>query len=122
MKDIDDVLDELQTVHHMELEKEDEVAGFLGVHIQRDINKNEVTLTQVGLIDRIIEALQIDDLGPAVDTPADDVLGKDPDGDTPDYAFNYPSMIGMLWYVEAHTRPDLRFALSQAACFAFSPK
>ena len=121
MKDIDDVLDELQTVHHMELEKEDEVAGFLGVLIQRDSNKNEVTLTQVGLIDRIIEALQIDDLGP-VDTPADDVLGKDPDGDPPDCAFNYPSVIGMLWYVEAHTRPDLGFALSQAARFAFSPK
>ena len=78
-------------------------------------------LTQVGLIDRIIKALQINDLGP-VDTPADDVLGKDPDGDPPNCAFNYPYVIGMLWYVEAHTRPDLGFALSQAARFAFSPK
>ena len=57
MKDIDDVLEELQTIHHLELEEEDEVTGFLGVHIQCDNNKNEVTLTQVGLINRIIEAL-----------------------------------------------------------------
>jgi hypothetical protein len=122
MKDIDEVLAKLQAPpHNMLLEEEDDVAGFLGVHIQRDNKKGEVSLTQVGLIDRIIEALQIDDL-PPLDTPADDVLGKDLDGDPPDCAFNYPSVIGMLWYVEAHSRPDIGFAVSQAARFAFSPK
>jgi hypothetical protein len=122
MQDIEEVLAKLQDEpHNMLLEEEDDVAGFLGVHIERDDKKGEVTLTQVGLIDRIIEALQIDEL-PPVGTPADDVLGKDLDGDPPDCAFNYPSVIGMLWYVESHSRPDIGFAVSQAARFAFSPK
>ena len=36
--------------------------------------------------------------------------------------FNYASAIGMLWYVYGHSRPDLGFAVSQAAQFAFNPK
>jgi hypothetical protein len=122
MKDIDEVLALLQAKpHNLKLEEEDDVAGFLGVHIKRDPTSGEVTLTQVGLIDRIIEALQIEGLPPK-DTPADDVLGKDLDGDPPDCAFNTASVIGMMWYVEAHSRPDIGFAVSQAARFTFDPK
>ena len=60
----------------MSLKAEDEVAGFLGVHIKQDQTTGEATLTQRGLTDRIIEALGCNDL-PCVDTPADKVLGKD---------------------------------------------
>jgi hypothetical protein len=37
----------------MDLEVEGEVAGFLGVHIQRDNTNNTTTLTQQGLINRL---------------------------------------------------------------------
>jgi len=121
IKDIEEVLQRLTDEEHMELEAETEVAGFLGVLLERDDKEGTVTLTQTGLIDRILEALQCEHLPPK-DTPADDVLGKDIDGDPPDCAFNYASVIGMMWYVEAHSRPDLGFAVSQAARFAFSPK
>jgi hypothetical protein len=41
----------------MTLEVKDDVTGFLGVHIDRNKETGEVTLTQKGLIDRILEAL-----------------------------------------------------------------
>ena len=80
-----------------------------------------IKLTQKGLTQRIIEALCIEDL-PAVETPASDVLASDPEGDPPHGDFNYASVIGMLWYLYGHSRPDLGFALSQASRFSFKPK
>ena len=120
-EDIDEVIRRLQDERKMSLEAEDEVAGFLGVHIKRDPTTGEVTLTQEGLTKRIISALGCDDL-PGVDTPADDVLGKDEDGEPANCTFNYASVIGMLWYLYGHSRPDLGFAVSQSARFAFAPK
>ena len=78
-------------------------------------------MTQTGLIDRIITALGCDDLE-GVATPAVDVLGKDEFGDPPTCSFSYSSVIGMIWYLERHTRPDISFATSQCARFAFNPK
>ena len=120
-EDIDKVIHLLRHQQHMTLEAEDEVAGFLGVHIQRNEETGEVVLTQEGLTDRIISALGCDDL-PGVKTPADDVLGKDEEGEPANCTFNYASVIGMLWYLYGHSRPDLGFAVSQAARFAFAPK
>ena len=116
-KDIDEMLSLLKK--SMVLEEEDDAAGFLGVKITR--TDDEIKLTQEGLTKRIIEALKIDDL-PAVDTPAEEVLGKDLDGDPAEGAFNYASVIGMMWYLYGHSRPDLGFAVSQCARFSFCPK
>ena len=55
----------------MTLEEEDELAGFLGIHIER--TSDHVKLTQKGLTQRAIEALQIEDLSP-VSTPVDKVI------------------------------------------------
>ena len=95
MADINEMMDKL-CARNMDFEEEEDVAGFLGVHIER--TPEYVKLTQKGLTKRIIEALQIEDL-PAVATPATGVLGKDPDGDPPNCTFNYASVIGMLWYL-----------------------
>ena len=118
VKYIDQMLERLRELK-MELTEEDDVAGFLGVHIER--TKDYVKLTQKGLTQRIIDALQIQDL-PPVSTPANGVLGKDLEGDPPNCTFSYASVIGMLWYLYGHSRPDLGFAVSQAARFAFAPK
>ena len=121
MKHIDDILEKLVNEQKMALEVEDDVAGFLGVHIDRNAATGEITLTQTGLIERILEALGVQHL-PAVATPAEQVLGRDEEGDPPNCTFNYASVIGMLWYVYGHSRPDLGFAVSQAARHAFAPK
>ncbi len=78
----------------MKLEVEDSVAGFLGVHIDRNEQTGEITLTQGGLIDRIIDAQHIEDL-PPVDTPANQCLGKDEHGDPAEGTFSMPSIVGM---------------------------
>ena len=118
--DIEEVLNKLREMK-LTMQEEEDVAGFLGVHIRRDPLSGEIELTQTGLTDRIIEALGITDLEP-VNEPAIEILGKDPDGDPPDCSFNYASVIGMMWYLYSHSRPDLGFAVSQAARFSFAPK
>ena len=122
IKDIDATLHRLSTHEQkMALEIEDDVAGFLGVHVVRDEDSGSDALTQTGLINKIVEALGCQDL-PPVFTPADRTLGRDEDGDPPNCAFNCTSVIGVLWCVYGHSQPDLGFAVSQAAGHAFQPK
>ena len=83
--------------------------------------KSYVKLTQTGLIKRVMETLQVNDLYP-VRTPVTEVLGKDTEGDPPQCAFNYASAIGQLWYLCNNSRPDLTFAVSQCARFSFCPR
>ncbi len=59
---------------------------------------------------------------PPVATPAEGALGKDSEGDPPNCAFNCAGVMGVLWCPCGHLRPDLGFAVSQAAGFAFAPK
>ena len=120
-EDIDEVISLLKNERQMELEKEDDAAGFLGVDIRRNPETGCVTLKQDGLKKKLIEALQIDDL-PAVYTPSDCVLGKDLDGDPPNCDFNFASCVGMAWYLYGHSCPEIGFALSQLSRFTFNPK
>jgi hypothetical protein len=43
------------------LEQEDDAAGFLGVKMERDSNTGLLEMTQTGLIERVVEALGLDD-------------------------------------------------------------
>jgi hypothetical protein len=120
-KDIDEVIRQLREDRKMDLEEEDDVAGFLGVDIKKDEKTGVIRLKQVGLKKKIIEALKIDNL-PAVYTPSDQVLGKDEDGDPPNCDFNYASVVGMCFYLYSHSSPEIGFAISQLARFTFNPK
>ena len=94
----------------MDLEKEDNVAGFLGVHMEKQ--GDNIKLTQKGLTKQIIEALGVQNAKTA-NTPASAPLPMDKDGDPPNGAYSYPSVIGMLQYLQAHSRPDITMAVSQ---------
>jgi len=106
---------------NLQLDEESSVEGFLGVDIVRDQEAGTITLTQTGLTKRIISALGCDNL-PALSTPADTILHKDEDGDPATGDFNYASVVGMMWYLYGHSRPDLGFALSQASRFTHFPR
>jgi Reverse transcriptase (RNA-dependent DNA polymerase) len=106
----------------MEMTIEDSVAGFLGVHIDRNESNSQIKLTQKGLKKRVIEALDIGHL-PIKHTPAaHESLGIDKDGDPPEGTYSYPSVIGMLLYLSGHSRPDIAFAVSQCGRFIHNTK
>jgi hypothetical protein len=118
---IDEAIKQLQD-RGMALEIEDSVAGFLGVHIERNKTDGSIKLTQVGLIERIISALGVEH-ETIVHTPSSpDPLVKDAEGDPPDGKFSYPSVIGMLGYLQSNSRPDISYAVSSAARFTHNPK
>ena len=107
----------------VDLEQEDDAAGFLGVRIEK--NKNGLLeMTQEGLIDRIIETLGLD-VGTVHGkwTPAEVApLVRDDSGEKAHGDFSYSSVVGMLLYLSGHSRPDIAYAVNCAARYMFCPK
>jgi hypothetical protein len=104
----------------MDLEVESDVAGFLGVLVTKKPD-GTIHLTQTGLIQRILAALNMADFN-TKETPAEHgCLPIDKDGDPPQGTYSYPSVIGMLGYF-GPTRPDTGFATSQCARFTHNTR
>jgi hypothetical protein len=118
--DIDELIEKLKK-EGVALHKEGTAEGYLGVDIRR--KGSLITLQQKGLTQRIIEALGLDSkYSTPVDTPADvAALGRDQNGKETSGTINYPSIIGMLLYLE-HSRPDISFATHQCARYTHLPK
>jgi hypothetical protein len=92
----------------VDLEQEDDAAGFLGVTSGHDPETHLLEMKQTGLIKRVIKALGLDD---------GLVKGKytDLDGEPASGAFSYSSVVGMLLYLSGHTRPDITFSVNCCA-------
>ncbi|KAL7460733.1 hypothetical protein ACHAXS_001177 [Conticribra weissflogii] len=105
------------------LEEEGDAAGFLGVKLTR-LPDGRISMTQCGLIDRIITSLGLDGDGVKMkSTPAErKPLVKDSDGALCEEAFNYASVVGMLLYLAGHSRPDISYAVNCAARYTFCPR
>jgi hypothetical protein len=58
---IDEVINKLKMDRKMDLEIESDVSGLLGVHVDRK-NDGTIHLTQKGLTDRIVDALNVKSL------------------------------------------------------------
>jgi hypothetical protein len=112
-KDIDDTIAALRACN-LDLEEEDDVAGFLGILIDRR-SDGSIELRQEGLIQRVIDALHVDHLPPKRTPARLGVLGSDPEGDPPNCLFNYSSVLGMMGYLQANSRPDITFAYLQCS-------
>jgi hypothetical protein len=126
-KDEDDITDlaiKLREEEGVDLEQEDDAAGFLGVTLERDADTGLIEMRQIGLIDRVIAALGLDD-GAAKSkfTPAEaKPLVKDEEGEPGSGQFSYSSVVGMLLYLAGHTRPDITYAVNCCARYMFSHK
>ena len=102
--------------------EEEDVAGFLGVHIDRR-DDGTIHLTQRGLAERIVDALHLTDSSiKPTQTPCTHFLPIDSDGEAAHENFSYPSVVGQLNYLAGHTRCDIALATSQVARFVHSPK
>jgi len=111
----------------MDLEQEDDAAGFLGVTLEQDPETSLLKMKQTGLIKRIIKALGLDDGAKGKFTPSESKpLVKDVNaivnGELASGAFSYISVVGMLLYLSGHTRPDITFAVNCCAHYMFCPK
>ena len=108
----------------VDLEQEDDAAGFLGVRLERVEGTNLLEMKQTGLIDRVLETLGLD-VGTVNGkaTPAERApLVKDADGPVASGDFSYSSVVGMLLYLAGHSRPDIAYAVNCAARYMFCPK
>ena len=102
--------------------EEEDVAGFLGVHIDRR-SDNTIHLTQSGLAKQIVDTMHLDNSETkAVESPCLDYLPIDEDGEPAHGEFSYPSVVGQLNYLAGHTRCDITLATSQVARFVHNPK
>jgi hypothetical protein len=97
----------------IDIEKEDDAAGFLGVTLDCDASTGLLEMKQTGLIKRVIKALGLDDgYAKGKHTPAKTKpLVKDADGEAAHGGFSYSSVVGMLLYLSGHTRPDIAYAV-----------
>jgi hypothetical protein len=100
--------------HKFQLRDEGEVGDFLGIQIVKEGN-GTFQLTQTGLIDKVLKSAGLEDCNrcvtPAYTTP----VGSDPDGPAFQEDWEYASIVGMLMYLAANTRPDIVYAVHQAA-------
>jgi hypothetical protein len=108
----------------VDLEQEDDAAGFLGVKLERDPETGLLEMKQTGLIKRVIKAIGLDDgLVKGKYTPSESKpLVKNLNGEAASGAFSYSSVVGMLLYLSEHTHPDITFAVNCCAQYMFCPK
>jgi len=118
-KALDALINEMKGKMDLTVESKD-VSNFLGIKFTR--HGDCIELKQTGLINKIIEATGMED-GNSKPTPAEPkTLGKDPTGKPFEESWNYASVVGMLLYLSGNSRPDIAFAVNQAARFTHDPK
>ena len=97
-QDLDKLYQDL-TELGLEFTCEGTFTDFLGIKFVKDQGTNTVTLTQKGLIQKIIKATGLQNCNPN-NTPAlQACLRIDPDGEPMDEFWNYRSIVGMLLYL-----------------------
>jgi hypothetical protein len=107
--------------HSFDLRDKGEVGDFLGIRITKT-GPITFKLTQTGLIYKILQAVGLEECR-GVSTPAETkALGSDLEGALFDEEWDYAPLIGMLMYLSSNTRPDIAFAVHQAARFTHNPR
>lgn len=117
---IDDLVSKLQKKGFV-LTKESSFSEFLGIQYVKN-QDGSFTLSQAGLIKKIIEATGLQSSKPNRLPAPREALAIDPDGEPFEDPWNYASIVGMLLYLSTNTRPDIAFAVSQVARFTHQPK
>jgi hypothetical protein len=117
---IDDTIRLLQS-RGLDLDEEEDYAGYLGIDVQRQPD-GSIHLLQTGLIDQILTNLDLQDSPKTKDTPAAGPLGPFKESQPLRAPWNYRSVIGKLFYLGNNTRSDIAFANHQCARFSNDPR
>ena len=104
------------------LEREEDMARFLGLNITLDKIKGTVTLYQIDLIDKILNITDMEDCNIKF-TPVDkEPLDKDLDSDPYCEAWEYRSIVEMPIYLAGITHPDISYSVHQCTRLLNQPK
>ncbi len=106
--------------YDLTLEDKGDMFGFLGIEFKR--NGQSIELKQTGLIDKVINYTGMGGASSQATPAVKEPLGADKNGKPFDEDWNYPAAVGMLLYISSNTRPDLQFAVHQAARYTHAPK
>jgi Reverse transcriptase (RNA-dependent DNA polymerase) len=105
---VDKVISDLR-VEGLHLDKEDDIAGYLGIAMDRQAD-GTIHLRQTGLIRRVIDLVGLKDTPRTKFILSASPLGSDKEHAPRTDTWNYRSAIGMLQYLSNNTRPDIAFA------------
>ena len=97
----------------------------MGIQIDNDESSGSFTLTQTGLISKIIKLTGLEDCNSDKTPASTTALGSDVDGELwidSEEHFEYASAVRMLMYLSTNTRPDIAFAVNQCARFTHAPR
>jgi hypothetical protein len=95
-----------ETQHKFQLRDKGEVRDFLGIRIEKEGN-GTFQLTHTGLIDKVLKAEGLEDCNRCVTPTGTNPVGSDPDGPSFWEDWEYASIVGMLMYLAANTRPGI---------------
>ena len=104
------------------LTDEGDIEDFLGVRITRNADTKQIMMTQTGLIDQVLDDLNLSHDSRRKFTPANSVLHADPEGAERQEPWNYRSVIGKMSFLAQMTRPDIAFAVHQCARWSNGPR
>jgi hypothetical protein len=100
---------------------EGDVGAFLGIQFLRTSN-NHLTLTQPGLIRKIVKECGLDAASKRHNTPAvTKLISKDSSRPQREHTWNYRMIVGMLTYLSMSSQSDIAFAVHQCARFSTCP-
>jgi hypothetical protein len=105
-----------------ELTKEGSFSEFLGIKFEEDTSAGSITMTQMGLIKKIIATTKMENCNPNWVPATKEALGIDPECKPMEEDWSYPPIIGMLLYLLTNTRPHIAFAVSQVVHFNHNQK
>jgi hypothetical protein len=77
-----------------ELIKEGSFSEFLGIKFEEDTLAGSITMTQTGLIKKIITTTKMENCNPNWVPAAKEALGIDPEGEPMEEDWSYPSVVG----------------------------
>ena len=99
------------------LTTESTFSEYLGIKIDRNDKEGTITMTQPGLIKKILETTEMQECAPQWTPAKREALGKDPDGEPMKEKWTAPQVNGMLLYLATNTRIDIAAAVSATCRF-----
>jgi transposase InsO family protein len=116
---IDSLIADLSALY--KLEDQGDVHDYLGIRIEKDNTTKTISMTQTGLIESIIQDLNLETSSNTKTTPSDSILHSDSNGEPRQESWHYRSVIGKLNYLAQNSRPDISYAVHQCARFCTRP-